>query len=154
MTDALTPVAAPNQQDANRDDASGHNARGQFTLANREARKHGLYSQRIPPELIAACRAFCQQSIVEDGGEGEITIRRRSWHEKRARIELLIDQLYGAIEEHGLFDKRGKLRVAWLQRLEGLIARAASIDAMLGLERRTKRVDSFAAAVAQEPAHD
>ena len=39
-----------------------------------------------------------------------------------------------------MFDKRGRLRTAWLQRLEGLIARAQAIDSTLGLQRRTKPV--------------
>ena len=56
-------------------------------------------------------------------------------------MHIHIEQLSGAIEGFGLFDKRGRLRTAWLQRLEGLIARAQAIDGTLGLlQRRTKPV--------------
>jgi hypothetical protein len=42
-------------------------------------------------------------------------------------------------------DKSGKLRVAWLQRLEGLVASAIRIDTLLGLERRARKTNELAA---------
>ena len=49
-------------------------------------------------------------------------------------------QLDAAIEVRGLFDRRGKLRVAWLQQLQSLINTAKGIDSLLSLDRREKAV--------------
>ena len=51
-------------------------------------------------------------------------------------------QIDAAIELRGLFDKRGKMRLAWLAQLQSLINTARSLDrAHLGLERRQKPVN-------------
>jgi hypothetical protein len=52
-------------------------------------------------------------------------------------------QLDAAIETRGLFDPRGKLRVAWLGKLESLIAAARGIDNLLGLDRRPRQVGTM-----------
>jgi hypothetical protein len=142
-------ITRPDAARADRDPVTGRLLPG-----NAIARRHGLYASRIAEELEAERVAFLEQSITDDGGLSEISIRRRSQHEYRARLHVHIAQLSSAIEQFGLFDGRGRLRTAWLQRLEGLMALARSIDASLGLERRQKRVDSFADAIAQEPARE
>jgi hypothetical protein len=83
-------------------------------------------------------RAYLAGSLTDDGGEAEVPTRRRSLHEYRARLHVHIGQLSDAIERFGLFDRRGRLRATWLQRLEGLVDRARAIDATLGLERRAR----------------
>lgn len=116
---------------------------GRFMPGNRVARTHGLYAQSVAEALAVERQAFETQSVTDDGGESEVSTRRRSLHAYRAQLHTHIEQLSGAIEHFGLFDRRGRLRAAWLQRLEGLIARAQSIDATLGLERRQRRVPTL-----------
>ena len=106
--------------------------------------KHGLFSDRDLANLQAEVTAFLLQSITDDGGESEVAIRRHALHEYRARLHRRIVQLDAAIETRGLFDPRGKLRVAWLGKLESLIAAARGIDNALGLDRRARQVPSLA----------
>jgi len=117
---------------------------GRFLPGNRASHRHGLYAQ-VGADLLASMREeFLAQSLRDDGGETEVPARRRSLHVYRARLHVHIEQLSDAIERMGLFDGRGRLRSLWLQRLEGLVARAQAIDATLGLARRTKRVQTLA----------
>jgi hypothetical protein len=116
---------------------------GRFLPGNFAASQHALRTDRLPPEfehLAAELAEFAGQSIADDGGAEAISARRRSLHNYRARVHRRIAQLDAAIELRGLFDKRGKLRVAWLQQLQGLIRTAQGIDSLLGLERRSKAV--------------
>ena len=62
-------------------------------------------------------------------------------------------QLDAAIELRGLFDKRGKLRVAWLGQLQALINAAKAIDSLLGVERRQKPVADLAPVLAAHEEH-
>lgn len=119
--------------------APDRDARGLFRPGNRVAYTHGLRAQ-VDAALAEERRAFLDASLADDGGASEVPTRRRSLHEYRARLHVHIGQLSGAIERHGLFDGRGRLRTAWLQRLDGLIDRARSLDATLGLARRTRRI--------------
>jgi hypothetical protein len=105
--------------------------------------KHGLFSERDLANLNAEMSVFLGGSITDDGGEGEVATRRRTLHEYRARLHRRIVQLDAAIETRGLFDPRGKLRVAWLGKLESLIAAARGIDNVLGLDRRARDVGSM-----------
>jgi hypothetical protein len=108
------------------------------------SKTHGLYDRSAAHELAEHRRAYVEASIADDGGESETPTRRRSLHEYRGRLHVHIGQLSGAIEQHGLFDRRGRLRATWLQRLEGLIDRARAIDQTLGLSRRSRPVESAA----------
>ncbi|MCC7178651.1 MAG: hypothetical protein IT177_09700, partial [Acidobacteria bacterium] len=114
-------------------------ARGLFQPGNRIAYRHGLRAQ-VDAALADERRAFLNASLADDGGPGEVPTRRRSLHEYRARLHVHIGQLSGAIERHGVFDGRGRLRTAWLQRLDGLIDRARALDATLGLDRRARPI--------------
>ena len=118
-------------------------AAGRFQRGNEVARRHGLYAGSMAATLVAERRAFETRSVVDDGGDSEVPTRRRSLHFYRARLHVHIEQLSGALEQFGLFDGRGRLRANWLQRLEGLMARAQAIDATLGLDRRQRRVPSL-----------
>ena len=128
---ATTPVPCVSDRDR---------ATGRFALGNTVSRRHGLYASSLAEALAAEREAFLAQSLQDDGGAAEVPTRHRSLHIYRSRLHLHIEQLSGALEGFGLFDKRGRLRTAWLQRLEGLIARAQAIDGTLGLQRRTKPV--------------
>lgn len=117
-------------------------ARGLFLRGNRVAVRHGLRAQ-IRDALAAERQDFEHASLIDDGGAEAIPTRRRSLHTYRARLHTHIHQLSDALEQYGLFDHRGHLRSAWLQRLEGLIDRARALDATLGLDRRAKRIPTL-----------
>lgn len=114
--------------------------RGRFLPGHTENRSHGLDSLRVPDQYAAMSARFLEQSVTDDGGLSEIPARRLSQHEYRALVHRKICQLNDALEARGLCDKRGKLRVAWLQRLEAMLTLATRIDSTLGLQRRTKTV--------------
>ena len=133
--------AAPSAPNAPDRDA----ATGRFLPGNLAAVTHALRTDRLPPEfasLVAEVEDFVAAAIADDGGASEISHRRQSLHNYRARVHRRIAQLDTAIELRGLFDKRGKLRVAWLQQLQSLINTAKGIDSLLGLERRQKPLAS------------
>lgn len=117
--------------------------RGRLMPGNTLPATHGLYSDRDLANLQAEVAAFLAQSVTDDGGVDELSRRRQSLHEYRARVHRRIKQLDSAIEARGLFDNRGKLRVSWLSKLETLIATARAIDNLLGLDRRAKPVHTF-----------
>jgi len=132
----------------------------QLQPGNLVAFEHGLRSQtgNLPPEqaeLLEHLRNFYAESISDAGGVSETGVRERSTHHNRAIIQRSIHLLAAALETKGLFDKRGKLRIAWLQRLEGLVNTARQLDQLLGLERRQKRLpQSPTEALLQEAEHD
>jgi hypothetical protein len=137
--DAATPSGqpdAPNPQE--------RDSRGRFLSGNLAAVSHALRAVTLPAELqhlreeVAAYEAGC---LADEGGDAaDVPIRRRSQLTYRARLHRRIIQLDDAIELRGLLDRRGKLRVTWLQQLSSLITTAKAIDTLLGLERRTKPV--------------
>lgn len=125
---------------------------GRFVAGNSAARTHGLSSPRIEAALLAEGDAFLSQSIADDGGEGEVPARRRSLHVYRARLHMRIEQMSAALDTHGMFDTRGKLRERWIKRLESLISRAQALDNTLGLARKQRHVnpmDAVRAAVVE-----
>ena len=126
-----------------------------FEPGNLAAIKHALHSDRLPPEfahLAADLDEFIAGCLGDEGDERDVPTRRRALLNYRARLHRRIIQLDAAIELQGLFSRDGKLRVAWLQRLEGLIYAARGIDSLLGLARRQKRVpQSPSEALLQEP---
>jgi hypothetical protein len=124
-------------------------ARTAFKPGELQAIQHGLRSKQggLPPEfahLAADIDAFVQGSLADEGGAAEVSVRRLAQINYRARLHRRILQIDAAIELHGLFDKRGKLRVAWLSTFLSFVNTAKSQDQMLGLERRPKRVQSLA----------
>lgn len=123
--------------------ASGHTLPGAF-MSTMHALKSS--SDRLPPEfahLAAELLEFEQASIADDGGAETVAHRRRSPHGYRAPLHRRIVQLDSAMELKGLFDKRGKLRVPWLQQRQSLINRAKGIDSLLGLDRRPRKLQTL-----------
>jgi hypothetical protein len=127
--------------------ANGHPLKGNFIAV-----QNALRTERLPPEfahLAAELEEFVTASITDDGGPDAISHRRKSLHGYRARLHRRVLQLDAAIELRGLFDKRGKLRVQWLQQLQSLMNAAKGIDSLLGLERRQKRIPDLADVLAE-----
>ncbi len=122
------------------------NAGGRFVGGNLAAIKHALRTDALPPEfahLREEVDAFVAGCLSDEGDASDVSTRRRALLEYRARLHRRVLQLDAAIEVRGLFDKKGKLRAVWLQRLEGLIDKCKALDNLLGLARRQKRVGSI-----------
>jgi hypothetical protein len=127
-------------------------AAGRFVPGNLAAVKHALSATKLPPEfdhLEGEVDAFVAGCLTDEADEQDVSTRRRSLLNYRARVHRRIVQLDAALEVRGLVDRKGKLRAGWLQRLEGRINVAKGLDAMLGLERRQKRVPSLSEVMAE-----
>lgn len=150
QTSAPSPPAAPNPPDR---DGKGRFAAGnmvgahtQFAAGNWAALKHSLNSERWPPDLAVLrdeVEQFLGQMLADEGDPSAVPARRHALLNYRARLHRRILQLDAALEQRGLVDKRGKLRVAWLQQLGGLIEKARALDTTLGLGRSQKLVPSL-----------
>ncbi len=101
-------------------------------------------------ELDAAGADLYEASIVDAGGREALTARALSQHENRAIVQIQIRKLVHALQTHGMFDQRGRLRSGWISQLESLVGTAMALDRLLGLERRTKAVPSLAEYVASK----
>ena len=155
-------TVAPNGRGTDRDE------KGLFRAGNGAALKTGLRADRAQlPEVFRALEtevtAFLEGSLADDGGLEEIPTRRLSQHQYRAALHRQILHLNATLETHGLFDRRHKLRVLWLSKLESLIRETRALDQSLGLARRSKPVadldtyltDRYAGrGAADEPAGD
>ncbi len=118
---------------------------GRFLRGNRAAVRTGLRAGlgNIGAALDDEVQNFLEDSLADDGGREQIPRRRFSQHQYRAALHRQIVHLNAALETHGLFDRRGKLRVAWLSKLEGLMREARAFDQSLGLTRREKPVPNL-----------
>lgn len=114
---------------------------GRFVKGNGAAVKTALRAGRAHlPEVFSVLesqvREFLEASVADDGGRADMPARRLSQHQYRAVLHRQILRLNAALEVHGLFDRRGRLRLAWLGKLESLMREARAIDSLLGLARR------------------
>ena len=117
-----------------------HKALPGNSLSNRT----GLHALNTTPELReieAAGRALFEQSLVDAGGRSELVARVVTQHEYRTVLDVNIRKVARALEVHGLYDRRGRLRVSWISKLESLITTALSIDRTLGTDRKARTVN-------------
>lgn len=89
--------------------------------------------------------AFMSGCESDEGGNlGELHTRRRITIENRGRLQRRIMQIDALLEQRGIVDPRtNKLRERWLTTLQSLIATAASLDRLLGLQRVSKPVPTL-----------
>lgn len=123
-----------------------HGPDGKFLPGNLAAVKHALRTDRLPPELACLTRdiqRFVDGCTSDEGDASDVSTRRRSLLNYRARVHRRIIQLDAAIETQGLFSRDGKLRIAWLQQLENLISCARALDSLLGLAKRQKSIPTL-----------
>lgn len=118
-------------------------ATGRFAPNHTVSVKHALFSARDLAGLDDRIRTLTDESIADMGGPENVSTRARLLIENRLRLQRRIEQVDAALEVKGVMDGKGKLRAAWLQRLEGLIATAKAIDAQLGLQRQPKRMGTL-----------
>jgi hypothetical protein len=64
-------------------------------------------------------------------------------------VQVQIEKLAAALQLHGVFDRSGKLRGHWLDRLDRFIGTALAIDRVLGLKRAPKPVESIDDVIAE-----
>ncbi len=143
-----TPTVGPDR---------GRGEDGRFAKGNNAAAKTGLKLKRARlPEtfdaLEAEVQALLDGSLADDGGIDHIPTRRLSQHRYRAVLHRQIIRLNAALDAHGMFDKKGKLRVLWLSKLESLIREARLLDQSLGLDRRQKNISLDAYLARLKPA--
>lgn len=101
---------------------------------------HGLYSR--PHDAIdAEGEQLLAQSIRDAGGPEAMIARALTAHRNRVHVQVNLDRLAAALNHHGLFDRRGRLRVAWITKLESLTATAIALDRLLGMDRRARSVN-------------
>ena len=113
---------------------------------NRLSYKTGIYAIATTSEQRAietAGRALAEQSVADAGGRVELGARELSDHEYRGLLHIRILKLAWALDRHGDFDGRGRLRVGWIRQLESLISTALSLDKTLGLRRRARPVPTL-----------
>jgi hypothetical protein len=130
--------------------------------ANTLSRLHGLSAMYLTPalqDIEVEGEALFKQSVVDAGGpvdatglsraeyrelvlkaNGPIDARGFTRHEYRSLLHIRIRKLALALDVHGDFDKRGRLRGAWIDRLDHLINSAVNLDKTLGLSRQAKDV--------------
>lgn len=125
---------------------------GRAQPGNRLAVSHALNTVELPLELQhlrAEVAAFERACLVDEGDEGDVPARRRALLAYRARVHRRVLQLDESIELRGLEDRKGRLRVSWLSKLESLINTAVRLDNLLGLERKARRVPSLQEVIAR-----
>lgn len=110
---------------------------------NSMSRKHGIYSAATPIEFETDAAALFQQSVLDAGGKDELIARVLADHEYRAVVHVTIKKLSWALNHHGFFDRRGRLRTTWIARLESLINTAMALDKTLGLHRKARQVPTL-----------
>jgi hypothetical protein len=128
---------------------------GRFLPGDTRNLKHGLRSERLvdQPDIAAWHREQVTEITTDLGGDAELTALARASVREIARLEVILAALGTELLQGGVLTGKGKTRAATTTYLQ-VLDRFTRLAATLGLERRQKRVDSFAAAVAQEPARE
>ncbi len=132
-----------------RDTITGRFLRGNGAAVTTTLRAARAQLPAVFETLEGEVRNFLEASIADDGGRSAIPTRRLSQHQYRAALHRQILQVNAALGTHGLFDRRGKLRLAWLSKLESLMREARAFDQSLGLARRPKSVPNLDAYLAE-----
>src|SRR5438128_8143230 len=92
-----------------------------FKPGHKKSLHHGLYTERWPAgkeHLQADVDRFIAGQLSDEGDERDITTRRRNLLEIRANVVWKnILKLNAVLEDKGLLDSKGKLRVQWLTML-------------------------------------
>jgi hypothetical protein len=109
-----------------------------FQKGNQHGRKHGLYATTTPQELLRRQREF-EEAVLADEPETPSTLRRAQIA-NLALNQRLLWQVAAALEQRGVVDPFGKVRIAWLQRIDSLTSQCKSLSQLLGLKREARDV--------------
>lgn len=150
VAEAVPPVPEP---------APEHDpVNGRFLAGNTRSIGAGLYSHRFQDALIPgqeALRAAIAEKRIEwitDLG-GDPSFAQQDLVRRGLRLHVILDTLEENMEREGVMTTKGHTRAAVTLYLS-VLDRLMKIYQQLGLERKQKRIESFAAAIAQEPAHE
>jgi hypothetical protein len=139
-----TAPASPQVEPSSRPNAPRQrDGQGRFLPGHTVTLTTAQHTDRLPPHLdyIEQEVEMFNRGSLTDEGDQSVPTRRRSQLGYRGLVHRNILAVAGALEGKGITDPRGKLRVAWLSKLESLINTAVRIDTLLGLERRSKSVN-------------
>jgi hypothetical protein len=130
----------------------GHGRRqnGQVAAGNTVALRHGLHSKQLlnAPD-IAAWHTEQVNAITADlGGDAELSSLARGTVREAARLEVILAALGSELLAHGVLSGKGKTRAATTTYLH-VLDRYVKLTSTLGLERRTKPVQSASAIIAE-----
>lgn len=126
----------------------GRRANGQAGAGNTLALRHGLRSAQLleHPDIAAWHQEQVQAINTDLGGEAELSTLARGSVREAARLEVILAAIGDELLEHGVLTGKGRTRSATMVYLR-VFDRYLKVTAVLGLARRTKRVESFTEAV-------
>lgn len=151
MTDAAKSpsdrVVTPSDEVSTNGPANGRDPEtGQFVAGNTAALKHGGRSERLQREIeqdATGALAERRQAVLGDlGGEGELSTIAAGTVDRYIRAEAMLEWMEGRILAEGVLTGKGRrkaIHTAYLQQLD----RVLRLAAMLGLERKAKRVPTL-----------
>lgn len=121
---------------------------GTAGAGNTLALKSGLHSKQLLGfQAIAEWHQAQVDSIVRDlGGLDALSTMELAAVREAARLELILSALGDDVFAHGPLTAKGRMRAATMVYLKTL-DRFTKLIAQLGLRRRAKPVDTFAAAI-------
>lgn len=126
-------------------DARGRTRDGLLNL------RHGLYATSLldRPE-VAAFHGEQVAAITADlGGASELSALAQASVREAARLEVILHALGTELLDGGVLTGKGKMRAAATTYLQ-VLDRFTRLAATLGLDRRTKKVESFADVITRE----
>ena len=123
---------------------------GRFAPNHTASVKHGAFSERDLLCLREEIESALAATLVDEGGADNVPVRKRLLLENRMRLQRRFAQADNLLELRGVTDAKGRLRLAHLQRLEGLAAAIIAHDRLLGLARKPRDVDTLEAYIAQK----
>ncbi len=110
-------------------------------------RASGLLLQQ--PEVAAFHRAQVDAITQDLGGASELTALAQASIREAARLQVLLEALGSELLAGGALTGKGKMRAATTTYLH-VLDRFTRLASTLGLERRSRQVQSFADVMAQE----
>jgi hypothetical protein len=110
--------------------------------------KHGLLSEHLieQPDIAAWHREQVQAISADLGGMTELTTLQRASVREVARLEVILCALGTELLQGGVLTGKGKMRAATTIYLS-VLDRFTRLCAVLGLERRARKVASLAEAM-------
>jgi hypothetical protein len=149
-SNASPPSVSPSPQPAARAPRPGHEAgSGRFTTGNREALKHGGFSEAVRrallPEQAEALSALAEKraELERDlGGADALSVVARDLATRYLELCVVADYLGGKLVTEGPLTAKGSQRAALTAYL-GVVDRLQRLALALGLERRAQRLPSL-----------
>jgi hypothetical protein len=124
---------------------------GRFTKDHTFSVQHGMFSSRDLLRLQDDIEVPLSAAVSDEGGD--VPVRKRQLLEARMRLWRRFVQADNLLELRGVTDGKGRLRLAHLQRLEGLAASILAYDRLLGLARKPRDANTLESYIAEKYGH-